>query len=95
MWSWLPQKKRRVAVSYRPALLALVLVVIAKPEDWAGSRSGGGSRVPDEQRWWYECTFDGCDNVKKFDERQTVAPPYCKKHSVDVSMKLIHNPGMN
>ena len=93
MWSCLPRKKRRVAVSYRLALLALVLAVIAKPEDWDGSRALGGSRVPDEQRWWYECTFDGCNNVKKFDEKQTVATPYCKRHSVDVSMKLIHNPG--
>jgi hypothetical protein len=94
MWSWLPQK-RRVAVGHRLALLALVLVVIAKPEDWEGSRSGEGSRVPDEQRWWYKCTFDGCHNVKKFDERQTVAAPYCTRHPVNVLMKLIHNPVKN
>jgi hypothetical protein len=93
MWSWLPQKKRRVSVSHRLTLLALVLVVLAKPEDWQGSRSGEGSRVLDEQRWWYECTFDGCHNIKKFDEKQTVEPPYCSRHPVDVSMTLIHRPG--
>jgi hypothetical protein len=91
MWSWLPQKGRSGAISHRLALLLLVLVITAKPEDWSGSRTGKRSSVPDNQRWRYICTMDECHASRSFPEEQVVLPR-CSRHSVEVAMKLDRNP---
>jgi hypothetical protein len=73
-----PSLIRTVAM---PALLAVL--ILAKPQDWRGSRGQGAPR----NEWHYRC--EQCGKPRNFADKQT-RPPKCAEHG---TMKLIKRPG--
>lgn len=70
-------------------LLLLAIVLIAKPQDWRGSRYGESASIPNENWWQYRCQVPKCEAFLQFEEK----PNYrvvCEEHKA--IMKLAHDP---
>jgi hypothetical protein len=86
MWLWQRQKGRWAAISHWRALVLLLLVIAAKPEDAWGSR---GEPSPANQ-WLYECPIEGCAGAASYAEEPDRAP-VCPRHT-NVIMTCVYNP---
>ena len=88
MWLRRQRDAPRTAALRPCGLLLLAIVLIAKPQDWLGSR-GYATPIPNDNWWQYRCQVPKCDVFKQFREK----PNYrikCDDHSA--IMKLTHDP---
>jgi hypothetical protein len=99
MQSRLWQSGRSSAICRSLDLLLLVLVLVAQPEDWRGSRGnrtgarGEWNTTPKDNWWQYRCPVDGCKEFFQSWDMPTY-PIFCRngKHRTRVKMNLDHNP---
>jgi hypothetical protein len=73
------------------ALLLLVLMMAAKPDDWTGSRYGEWNTVPNNTWYQYKCRIPTCTNFFQSQDKPTY-PIICERHEAEAIMRLDYDP---